>query len=105
MKVRRSIGPSLRALFAHRVRTTLAVSSVTAGVAAVLLTGAIGAGAEASIRSQIDSLGANLLVVRPAQVKRVVARKDVKGTVTTLREEDFKAIAPLETVVDAVPGL
>src|SRR5262245_10457868 len=105
MRVRRSIGPSLRALLAHRVRTTLAVSSVTAGVAAVLVTSAIGAGAETSIRRQIESLGANLLVVRPAQVKRIVARKDVKGTVTTLRLEDFDAIAPLEWVVDAVPGL
>src|SRR5262245_53308475 len=105
MKIRRSIGPSLRALFAHRVRTTLAVSSVTAGVAAIVVTSAIGAGAEDTIRRQIESLGANLLVVRPAQVKRVVARKEVKGTVTTLRLEDFDAIAMLETVVDAVPAL
>src|SRR5262249_24399789 len=82
-----------------------AVSSVTAGVAAVLVTSAIGAGAETSIRSQIERLGANLLVVRPAQVKRIVARKEVKGAVSTLRLEDLDAIAPLESVVDAVPGL
>jgi putative ABC transport system permease protein len=105
MKVRRTIGPSLKALLAHRVRAALAVSSVTAGVAAVLLTSAIGAGAEAEIKRQIESIGANLLVVRPAQVKRVVARKDVKGTVTTLRLEDFDAIAALEPVAEAVPGI
>jgi putative ABC transport system permease protein len=87
------------------MRASLAVSSVAAGVAAVVLTSAIGVAAEASIRSQIDSLGANLLVVRPAQVKRVVARKDVKGTVTTLRLEDFDAIVPLEGVADAIPGI
>src|SRR5215813_123805 len=105
MKVRRRIGLSLKALLANRVRTTLAVASVTAGVAAVLVTSAIGTGAEDNIRRQIESLGANLLVVRPAQVKRIVARKDVKGTVTTLRLEDFDAIAPLEWVVGAIPGL
>src|SRR5262245_27510670 len=105
MRLRRSIGPSLRALFAHRVRAILAVSSVTAGVAAVIVTSAIGAGAEADIRSRIDGLGANLLVVRPAQVKRFVARKDVKGLVTSLRLEDFDAIVTLDGVIAAIPGL
>jgi putative ABC transport system permease protein len=105
MKLRRSIGPSLRALFAHRVRAILAVSSVTAGVAAIITTSAIGAGAEADIRNQIERLGANLLVVRPAQVKRSVARADVKGTVTTLRLEDFEAVVPLAGVANAIPGL
>src|SRR5262249_31073374 len=105
MRIRRTIGPSLRALFARRVRAMLAVASVTAGVAAVVLTSAIGAGAEADIRRQIEGLGANLLVVRPAQVKRLVARKDVKGIMTTLRLEDFDAIAPLDGVADAIPGV
>jgi putative ABC transport system permease protein len=105
MKVRRSIGPSLKALLMHRVRAALAVSSVTAGVAAVLLTSAIGGGAEAQVRRRIESIGANLLVVRPAQVKRFVARKDVKGTVTTLRVGDLDAIAALEPVAKAVPGI
>src|SRR5262245_45603612 len=105
MRVRRSIGPSLRTLFAHRVRAFLAVASVAAGVAAIIVTSAIGSGAEADIRRQIEGLGANLVVVRPTQVKRLVARKDVKGTVTTLRLEDFEAIVTLESVVDAIPAL
>jgi putative ABC transport system permease protein len=105
MRVRRSIGPSLKALLAHRVRASLAMASVTAGVAAVVVTSAIGAGAEADIRRQIEGIGANLLVVRPAQVKRVVARKEVTGTVTTLRLDDFEAIAALEPVSDAIPGI
>ncbi|MGH9162465.1 MAG: ABC transporter permease [Vicinamibacteraceae bacterium] len=105
MKLRRSIGPSLKALFAHRLRATLAVSSVTAGVAAVALTSAIGAGAETDIRRRIESIGASLLVVRPTAVKPLVARKEVEGTVTTLRVEDLEAIATLERVADAVPGI
>jgi putative ABC transport system permease protein len=105
MTLRRSMGSSLKALVAHRLGAALAVSCVTAGVAAVVLTSAIGTGAEADIRRQIESIGSNLLVVRPAQVERVVARKDVKGTVTTLRLQDFDAIAALEGVDDAVPGI
>jgi putative ABC transport system permease protein len=105
VRIRRSLGPSLRALFAHRVRATLAVSSVTAGVAAVVLTSAVGAGAEADIRRRIEGIGANLLVVRPAQVRRLVGRKEVTGLVTTLRLEDFDAVVPLDGVANAIPGV
>jgi putative ABC transport system permease protein len=105
MKVRRSIGPSLKALSVHRVRAALALSSVAAGVAAIVVTSAIGTGAEGDIRRQIERIGANLLVVRPAPVKRVVARKDVKGIVTTLRLEDFDAIAALKPISEAIPGI
>src|SRR5262245_19674307 len=105
MRLRRSVGPWFNALLAHRMRAALAVSSVTAGVAAVVVTSAIGRGAEVDIRRQIESIGANLLVVRPAPVKRVVARKDVKGTVTTLRLEDFDAIAALAPGGETIPGI
>jgi putative ABC transport system permease protein len=105
MRVRCSLGPSLKALLTHRVRTALAMASVTTGVAAVVVTSAIGAGAEADIRRRIEGIGANLLVVRPAQVKRVVARKEVAGTVTTLRLDDFEAIAALAPVSQAIPGI
>jgi putative ABC transport system permease protein len=105
MKIRRSIGPSLKALSVHRMRAALALTSVAAGVAAIVVTSAIGTGAEADIRRQIERIGANLLVVRPAPVKRLVARKDVKGIVTTLRLEDFEAIAALEPVSEAIPGI
>src|SRR4029450_860468 len=105
MKIRRSIGPSLKALMAHRIRAALSVSSVTAGVAALVVTNAIGTGVESDIRRQIENMGANLLVVRPAPVKRVVARKEVMGTVTTLRLDDFGAIATLTPVAQAIPGI
>lgn len=105
MRLRRSVRPSLEALFAHRLRAILSVSSVAAGVTAVVVTSAIGTGVEAAIRRTIESIGANLLVVRPAPVKRFVARNEVKGTVTTLRLEDFDAIVALERVADAVPGI
>src|SRR5262249_51744074 len=105
LRFRRSIRLSLAALLAHKVRTGLAVGSVGAGVAAVALTGALGAGAEQALRLRIQGMGANLLVVRPAQVNKLVARKEVKGLVTTLRLEDAADVEGLAVVAQAAPGV
>jgi putative ABC transport system permease protein len=104
VRLRRAVALSLRALFAHEVRTILALASVGMGVAAVLLTGAVGKGAEGQVRQGIDAAGANLLVVRPAQVKRSAARRTVRGLVTTLRLGDYRAIAALPIAGEAAPG-
>lgn len=105
MKLRRNIRLSLKALFTHRVRTALALASVCIGVAAVVLTAAVGVGAERDVRSRIESMGVNLLVVRPAVIKRFVGRKEVSGTVRTLGLEDYEMIAALPEVANAAPGI
>jgi putative ABC transport system permease protein len=75
------------------------------GVAAVVLTSAIGRGAEGEVTRSIDAMGgASLLVVRPAQVKRSAARKEVRGVVTSLTVADSEAIAGLLLVQGVVPG-
>jgi putative ABC transport system permease protein len=104
MRLRRSIQPSIRALLAHRTRAMLALTSVSVGVAAVVLTNAIGTGAEQQIVRRIETIGSNLLIVRPAQVKRLVARKLVLGSVTTLEIVVGEAIAAVPVVADAAPG-
>jgi putative ABC transport system permease protein len=81
------------------------VGGVSAGVAAVALTSALGTGAEQAVRLRIQGMGANLLVVRPAQVKKLVARKEVKGLVTTLRLEDSSDVEALAVVAQAAPGV
>ncbi|MEP6620647.1 MAG: ABC transporter permease [bacterium] len=96
---------SVNALAAHRLRTALALSSVGAGVAAVILSSAVGAGAQRDVERRISAMGANLLVVRPAQVKRFVARKEIRGTATTLRLDDYRAILALPLVVNAAPTI
>lgn len=103
MNLHRSIRTSLRALFAHKVRAVLALSAVTIGVAAVVLTSAIGAGAQAEASKKMEAIGTNLVVVRPAQVQRLAARKTVAGVVTTLRMDDYEAIANLPFVAAAAP--
>ncbi len=105
MKLRRNIGTSLRALFAHRVRATLASSSVSIGTAAVLVTNAIGTGADRDIQRGIASLGVNLVVVRPAQVRRTAARRQLSGATKSLTFADYEAIAELPEVARVAPGI
>jgi len=105
VKLRRAARLSLRALLAHKVRTALALTSVAMGVTGVLLTSAIGKGAQVEVERGIEAAGANLLVVRPAQVKRTAARKEVRGAFTTLRLDDYQAIATLPLAAEAAPGV
>ncbi|HEX3555455.1 MAG TPA: ABC transporter permease [Thermoanaerobaculia bacterium] len=105
MRLARALRPALRALAARRLRVALALSGVGIGVAAVLLTGALGAGAERKVSGSLEAMGTNLLVVRPAPVKRLVARKTVSGAVTTLTPADAAALAGLEEVDEAMPGI
>jgi putative ABC transport system permease protein len=104
MKLGRNLRSSLRALLAHRLRVTLVLSSVAMGVASVVLTSALGKGAEVEVLRGIEAMGTNLLVVRPAPVKRLVARKTVQGLMTSLKVEDADAIAELALVEAAIPG-
>lgn len=105
MRFRRSLRMSLRALFAHRLRATLALASVAVGVAAVILTSAIGTGAQQEVIRKIETTGTNLLIVRPAQVERLASRQTIRGVVTTLVPEDAVAVATLPRVANAAPGV
>jgi len=94
----------VRALAAHKTRTALVLGSVAVGVAAVLLTSAVGQGAEQEVLRGIETLGPNLVIVRPAPVKKTAARKAIRGLVTTLRVEDYEAIRELGEAAEAAPG-
>jgi putative ABC transport system permease protein len=91
-------------LFAHKVRASLAAFSVAAGVVAVVLTSAVGTGAEQAILQETTKMGSNLLAVRPSQVNSTAARKELSGVVTTLDMGDYEVIAELPEVADAAPG-
>jgi putative ABC transport system permease protein len=104
MRATRQARLSWAALVAHKLRTGLALASIAAGVAAVLLTGAIGAGAEREVVDRIEAMGTNVLIVRPAQVKRLVARPTIGGTATSLVPADADEIAALSSVAQAAPA-
>ncbi len=103
MKLVRTLRASMRALLAHRMRSVLAAGGVAIGAAAVLLTGAVGAGARAAVLREMSGTGMRVLAVRPAQVKRSVARPGIKGAATSLTLEDCRAIGDVPAVAAVVP--
>ena len=105
MKLRRCLRLSARALAAHRVRASLSITSVAIGVAAVVLTSALGAGARADVMRRIEGMGGNVVVVRPMRLPRLTARRSIGGSATTLRLEDHAAIASMPLVRHAAPGV
>jgi putative ABC transport system permease protein len=100
----RALRLSRRALAAHRLRASLAVASVAVGVAALVLTRAVGQGAQEAVARTIEAMGADLVVVKPAPVRRLAARTQVRGLATTLSPDDGAAIAALPSVLRAAPA-
>lgn len=104
MRTLRALRVSVRGLFAHKMRVGLAMLSVSGGVIAVIVSGAIGEGAQKEVLRQTEILGPNLLVATPVDVGRSAARPELKGEVTTLKLADYEAIARLKRVSLAAPG-
>ncbi|MEW5896023.1 MAG: ABC transporter permease [Candidatus Omnitrophota bacterium] len=85
------------AILANKVRTILSVLGVLIGVGAVIAMMALGEGANAAIKEQMKSLGANVLSIRsgPRQHGRVSLEA---GTVTRLTMADSEAVGRLPLV-------
>jgi putative ABC transport system permease protein len=90
------------ALLRNRSRSLLTMLGVIIGVAAVIVTIAIGAGARTSVSNQINSLGSNLLVVLPGSVSTAGARTG-SGGASTLTADDGIALAKLPGVAAVSP--
>jgi putative ABC transport system permease protein len=103
LKLRRFLGPSVKALLAHSLRALLAAASIAMGVVSVLVTTGVGNGARAEVDRSLGSMATDFVVVRPAEVKRLVARRMVRGVVPTLKREDAAAIAALPSVAAVSP--
>ncbi|MEO9170003.1 MAG: ABC transporter permease [Candidatus Baltobacteraceae bacterium] len=93
---------ALSALVRNKARSLLTMLGIVIGVAAVIVTVAIGSGARTSVQASIDSLGSNLIVVQPGSVTSVGARGGF-GTASTLTPEDGIALAQLPGVAAASP--
>src|SRR5438477_12871920 len=74
------------------------------GVSAVIALMSIGRGAQAQVTAQIQSLGTNLLFIRPGAARDQGVRAGA-GTVATLNLDDSDAIALLPNIVATAPEL
>lgn len=67
MSILESFANAIRGLLANKLRSILTMLGVIIGVGAIITTTAIGEGAKADITERIQTLGANILAVRPGQ--------------------------------------
>ncbi|MBI3001566.1 MAG: ABC transporter permease [Deltaproteobacteria bacterium] len=96
---------ALRALGRNKLRSFLTMLGMIIGVGAVIAMVAIGEGAKATIRSQIASLGTNVLIVLPGTAVQGGVRTG-SGGVNTLVDSDAKAMMQeLPSVAFASPAL
>ena len=102
MTLRATLRLALAALVRNKARSLLTMLGIVIGVAAVIVTVAIGAGARISVQSSIDSLGSNLIVVQPGSVTTSGARSGFGGA-STLTPADGMAIASLPGVASVSP--
>ncbi|MGZ3527161.1 MAG: ABC transporter permease [Vulcanimicrobiaceae bacterium] len=93
---------AIDALLRNRSRSLLTMLGIIIGVAAVIVTVAIGVGARVSVEQQIDALGSNLLIVQPGSITQSGARSGFGGA-STLTPEDGLAIAKLPGVAAVSP--
>jgi putative ABC transport system permease protein len=96
---------ALRALRTNTMRTALAMLGIIIGVGAFIASGAIGAGAQRSIATQIQSLGSNLIIVTSGSISQGGVRLG-SGTQLTINEDDAAAIArDVPAVLVAAPSM
>jgi putative ABC transport system permease protein len=94
---------ALRALARNKLRAFLTMLGIIIGVGAVIAMVAIGEGAKSTIRSQIASLGTNVLIILPGSNVQGGVRAGT-GNVNTLVDADSRAIArELPSVAFASP--
>ena len=67
MSILESLTNALSALLANKLRSMLTMLGVIIGVGAIITTTSIGEGAKADITERIQTLGANILAIRPGQ--------------------------------------
>jgi putative ABC transport system permease protein len=83
----------LEAVRAHRLRSGLTVLGIMIGIAAVILTVGLGQGAQGQVRSEINSLGTNLLTISPGSTTSSSGLRGGFGSASTLTEANATALA------------
>jgi len=86
-----SVRIAIRALRVNKLRSALTMLGIIIGVGAVIAMVSVGAGAQARIAEQIQSLGSNLIIVLSGSVTQSGVRLGT-GSQLTISEDDAAAI-------------
>ena len=90
MGILESFANAFSALLANKLRSLLTMLGVIIGVGAIITTTSIGEGAKADVTERIQTLGANILAVRPGQSRfRGRGSADARRTLTV---KDMEAL-------------
>ena len=89
-----SIRVALQSLLANKLRSSLTMLGMIIGVGAVIALVAAGAGAQAQVASNFESLGANLLVISPGSMSFGGVSQG-SGSAASLTMDDVEAIEEL----------
>ncbi len=92
MNVWQSVRIATRALRVNKLRSALTMLGIIIGVSAVIAMVGVGAGAQARVAEQIQSLGSNLIIVLSGSVTSGGLRLGT-GSQLTISEDDAHAIA------------
>jgi len=93
----RTAGAAIRA---HRLRSLLTMLGIVIGISSVVLTVGLGLGAQNQVRSQIDALGSNLLIVSPGSSTGSGGVRGGFGSASSLTLADAEAIGDRQVVPD-----
>ena len=81
-------------LWSNKLRAGLTVLGVVIGVAAVISLMSVGRGAQEAVTSRIQSLGTNLLFVRPDSGASTLTLEDANALLDPVFTPDVAAVAP-----------
>ena len=90
---------TLCALSVNKIRSGLTILGIVIGISSVIAMVSIGQGAQTSIRSSIEGLGSNLLMVMPGVVQpgRGIVSAG-RGSAQTLKNSDIDALKELDGI-------
>src|SRR5512136_743745 len=100
MSLLRAFGIAMEGLALNKVRSFLTMLGLIIGVAAVIIMMAVSHGAEAEVADQINSLGANLIMISPSFSRAGVSRQ--AGPPAMLK---FGDIATIQAKVTGISGV
>lgn len=103
MNIGQSVRIALRSIGANKLRAGLTMLGIIIGVMAVITMLSIGRGMQNTVVQQINSIGTNLLFIRPGNTQQGGVRQ--AETAATLTLDDAEAISTLPNIVAVAPTI
>jgi len=102
MRLWNTIGIALVALRLNKLRSFLTMLGIIIGISSVIVMVSISSGSKAEIERVIDSIGSNMLTIRPGS--QAFGRRGGAGTSAPLTEKDIAALRNSFSFIDGISG-